>query len=457
MEDNYSWGITPAEKASAMLCMEKAMGDGASACRLTLNKSLANMVSILDGQVDKIASSADKSLTVNLFADGRYGTFSTNDLSPDGIGCFVSRAIDIVRNIAPDGCRRLPGRERICTTARTGLELGLCDGAFPSVSPQKRIEMARISAEGAFSSLPAGLKPLSSETAYTDSVSDCLVLDSEGLECRHIETSYETDSETTLLTPSGERVSGTWWDAAPKLEDFRYEGCAAKASARAAAMASPGTLEGGRYRMVVENDVASRLLTPVLAALGGFAIQQKNSFLKDALGRKVFPEGLYVEDSPLEHGRPGSRLFDSEGTASSRAGIISGGVVERFFINTYISAKTGLPPTIEDAIRPAVAPFLGGRCRERVSLEEILDACHDGIYVTGFNGGNCNSATGDFSYGVEGFAIRNGKIDFPVREMLITGNMISLWNNLLAAGSDWRPCSVRRIGTLAFDGVSFSS
>ena len=34
----------------------------------------------------------------------------------------------------------------------------------------------------------------------------------------------------------------------------------------------------------------------------------------------------------------------------------------------------------------------------------------EGILVTGFNGGNSNPATGDFSVGVEGFYVKNGEI-----------------------------------------------
>ena len=50
-----------------------------------------------------------------------------------------------------------------------------------------------------------------------------------------------------------------------------------------------------------------------------------------------------------------------------------------------------------------------------------------GIVVTGFNGGNCNGSTGDFSYGIDGFLIENGKIIHPVNEMNITGNMKQFW------------------------------
>ena len=92
-----------------------------------------------------------------------------------------------------------------------------------------------------------------------------------------------------------------------------------------------------------------------------------------------------------------------------------------------------------------------------ISLEDILKRCGSGILVTGFNGGNCNPVTGDFSFGVEGFAFSRGKVTHPVREMLITGNMIELWNSLTAAGTDARSSARWQIPSLAFENVSFSA
>lgn len=87
----------------------------------------------------------------------------------------------------------------------------------------------------------------------------------------------------------------------------------------------------------------------------------------------------------------------------------------------------------------------------------MLALCGSGILVTDFNGGNCNSATGDFSYGVEGFVFENGEIKSPVSGMLITGNMKELWSNLLVAASDPMDGFSRQVPTLAFDDVTFSA
>ena len=53
--------------------------------------------------------------------------------------------------------------------------------------------------------------------------------------------------------------------------------------------------------------------------------------------------------------------------------------------------------------------------------------------------------------------IQGGKRVHPVREMLITGNFLTLWNNLLAAADDARPCLSKLVPTLAFANVDFSA
>jgi PmbA protein len=168
----------------------------------------------------------------------------------------------------------------------------------------------------------------------------------------------------------------------------------------------------------------------------------------DKAGMKVFPDCLTVLDCPRSAGETGSRLFDSEGVATQEFPIIDKGVITRYFVNTYIAGKTGMAPTVEDATRPKVVPF--GGCKTR---DDLLRKIGNGILVTGFNGGNSNSSTGDFSYGIEGFAFEDGRITHPVREMLVTGNFIDLWNHLVATADDARLCMSKLIPTLAFQKI----
>ena len=89
-------------------------------------------------------------------------------------------------------------------------------------------------------------------------------------------------------------------------------------------------------------------------------------------------------------------------------------------------------------------------------LEGLLADIDRGILVTGFNGGNSNGATGDFSYGIEGFLVEKGSLVRPVAEMNITGNFKNLWQNLVAVGNDADLSRSWRMPSLVFDRVDFS-
>jgi PmbA protein len=90
------------------------------------------------------------------------------------------------------------------------------------------------------------------------------------------------------------------------------------------------------------------------------------------------------------------------------------------------------------------------------SREEIQRNVKRGIFVTGFIGGNSNSTTGDFSFGVSGMLIENGVLVRPVYEMNISGNMKDFWNELFEIGNDPYPYSDARTPTLHFRNIQFS-
>lgn len=475
--------LTAEEILVAEKCLEKSLALGADKVRITLNKSLMELFGTLNGELDKVNHCLDRSISVCLFVDGKFGSFSTNRLVESELDDFLKKAIATVRMLAEDPCRDLPDPSRTAKNAVTGKELGLYDETYPALTSDERLKMA---IEASIFKKHCGEGLISEEGEYSDSIFDSLVLDSNGLRCRHTETSFEYGVEVTVQDADGNRFSGYWWGATPMLKDLNISDCGETAFKRAMSQIGPVKIESGKYSMVIDSEVASRLVTPVLNALGGYSLQQKNSFMLDSLEKKMFPEWLNIWDRPVSVGETGSRLFDSEGVATAETPIIENGVVKEYFINTYISKKMGVDPTIEDATRPVVlpcfAPSVAGKVTssvaepveatgeddriadtsassvtEAIGKEELMRIVGEGILVTGFNGGNSNSATGDFSFGVEGFLFKDGKIVHPVREMLITGNLLTLWNNLLAAGNDARFCKSKLIPTLAFGNVDFSA
>lgn len=424
--------------------LDMARQAGAEKARATLCRSEEDLVATLNGEVDRVTHCVDSSLSFALFADGRFGSFSTNKLDPASLRDFLESSVKTVRTISKDECRDLPDPRRCCSKAITGDELGLTDCRRESMTPEERIRMALDA-----SVYRDGI--LSEEGEYSDSIYKTVVMDTDGVLCLHSETSFDYGVEITI-EEDGEKYSGYWWDSASHLDALDARSCGEKALARSRAQVGSDAVPGGRYNMVVDSEVASKMVSPVLRALNAFSIQQNNSFLVDSLGKRPFPEGLTIMDLPHIKGQTCSKLFDSEGVATVETPIIRSGEVCEYFVNTYMSRKLGIAPTVEEATRPKVLPWP----ESGLGRSEILKICGNGILVTDFNGGNSNPVTGDFSYGIEGFLFENGKVSRPVSGMLVTGNFLSLWKKLIAAGDDARDCMSKLIPTLAFADVDFS-
>ncbi len=471
----FAYAISEKEKAIADRSVEMALAAGASAAQVTLDKAQTELIAHLDGELDNVRRTGDRALTFKLFVDGRYGVFSTNRIDDENLGDMLRRAVENVRLLAPDPFRRLPDIADTAKDAIRGDEMELCWEGYDSVTGEQKIGIAKgtsVYAEAGRGDIPEGLgtasgwKLISEETEYNNTFTDTYLTDSNGTRCRQMETSFEICSQCTVEDASGNKFSGLWWDydIRPSFPDPKR--CGWEAVRQAVMQIGASARKSGRYTMVVDRRVAGKLAAPVFKALEGRAIQQKSSFLVGTLDTGVFGDGLTIIDRPREKGKCGSILFEQDGRACLDRDIITEGVVREYFISTYMSGKMGVPATSDTANRPVLLPYVSGdkaltdrlRTGEAgLGLEGILKLSGDGILVTGFNGGNCNDATGDFSYGIEGFRFKDGVITSPVESMVITGNMISLWNSLAAAGTDPMNGMSRQIPTLAFGDVVFSA
>jgi len=438
--------ITDKELALVRKVLGHSQKCGAQKARATLSISAEDLVATLNGEVDKVTRCYDSSLSLALFVNGRYGSFSTNKLDWDSLEDFIGKAVETAGMLAPDGCRDLPDPSRCCRDAVTGNELDLMDTFYSEITPEIRMQTAI-----AASVFGSDGRIISEEGEYSDSIYDTVVMDTNGLCCRHCENSFDYGVEITI-EEDGEKYSGYWWDSSSRFSELKVAECGQRALGKAIGQIGSKPAPTGKYNLVLDSECASKFISPILRALNGFSIQQNNSFLRESLEKKLFPEGLTIIDTPRIKGQTCSKFFDSEGVMTYDCDIVRSGVVKRYFLNTYMAAKLGMEPTSEEATRAKVLPWP----KAGLDRSSIMEMCGDGILVTDFNGGNSDPATGDFSYGVEGFLFEGGKLVRPVSEMLVTGNILTLWGSFIAAGDDARKCMSKLIPTLAFAKVDFS-
>jgi len=436
--------ISSENKKLTLWAMDFALKNGCQAARVTLYNSASNSFEIRDMKMDRLQQATENSLVIHLFVDGRFGSFSTNRLDKNELEKLIRNGIESTRFLAEDKARTLPD---VSLYYKGGLpDLKLFDKKIDAIQTDDKIALAKSVCN---EMMGKDSRVISTNSSYSDEMDSTYMIASNGFEGESSGSSFSISASVSIKGDGDARPESYWYDSSLYYDTLIKEGIGKKALERVLRKLGQKKTNSGKYMMVVDNMNSSRLLSPVIDALYGSSIQQKNSFLLDKQDQKIFGEKMTLMDEPHLVETPGARYFDNEGVATKLMPVIEKGILNNYYINTYIANKMGIKQTIS-------SPSVLTMDMSDNNMDALIATVDKGILVTGFNGGNCNSSTGDFSYGIEGFLIENGKQTQPVSEMNVTGNMITLWNNLIKVGNDPRSFSSWRIPSLLFDEVDFS-
>jgi PmbA protein len=436
--------ITKKYKDLAKWALQYALDKGCSDARVAIFTGTDNSFEYRDTQLDKLEQSSENGMTVHLYVDGKYSSYTTNRLEKEELEKFISNGIETTRYLAQDEFRKLPDPGRY--SKGDGKGLGIYDESVEKISVDEKLTLIKDCVNEVYQT---DERLISVSAGYSDGTSNSYVVTSNGFEGETATTYFSLMAETAMKGEGDARPSSYWYDTTVFWKDLQKKDIGKTAYERTLRKLGQEKIETGVYKMLVDNLSITRLLSPLVSALYGNAIQQKSSFLIDKLEQKIISDKITVIDDPHIPNARGARWFDGEGVATQKFNLIENGVLKRYYIDTYNAGKLGVEPTIQS---PSILTLkLGDK-----NFDQLLANLDKGIWITGFNGGNSNSTTGDFSFGIEGFLIENGKAIKPLNEMNITGNLLMLWQNILEVGNDPRTLSTWRIPSVLFDAVNFS-
>lgn len=423
--------------------IEHALKSGANQVSVNIYENRSNNIEIRDQKIDSLKESNQSGLSISLYVDKKYSSHSTNRMKKEELLKFVDEAINATRFLAEDEFRTLPDPELYYKGG--GPDLATFDPKLDSVDAKTKINLASQALNEAYGK---DERIISVSSYYSDSITNSVMVASNGFRGDSGNTNVSLAVTVSLKSPTG-RPNDYWNENALSLDSLKTTDIGKKALERVINKIDPKKIISGKYSVVVENRVAGNLIYPLYNALQGSSIYQKQSFLVGKQNKPIASELLTAFDEPLIKSGFGSRLFDYEGLVSVRRPIIEKGVLRNYFIDNYYGRKLGMKPTSGSSSN--VLFSTGSR-----SMDEIVNSLRKGVLITGFIGGNCNGSTGDFSYGIEGYFIQDGKIVHPVNEMNITGNMNKFWFNLAEVGIDVNENSSNKIPSMRFENVDLS-
>jgi PmbA protein len=434
IEDKYS---------IAKWAMFHALKCGADQAGVSMEDNNSSRVEVRDEKIDRLEEANRNSMRIRLYVDNRYSSISTNRINRNELSRFIEEAITGTRYLSEDEFRSLPDPGLYYTGG--GTDLKTLDEAFSSVDPKDKIDHAFAVEKEV---LGKDERIISVTASYRDSMSGNVMVTSNGFE-GDARNSYYSLVASVSVRSGDARPESYWYESSIFHDALVKKGIGEEALRRALNKLGQKKIRSGKMPMIVENRLAGRTLDPLISALNSRSLQQKNSFLVGMKGEQVGSGLLNLVDDPFIISGRGSRYFDSEGLATKKRTIFEKGMLKDYFIDTYYGKKLEMEPTSGETTNLVFQPGIK-------DLEGLVADVDRGILVTGFNGGNSNGTTGDFSYGIEGFLVENGKLTQPVSEMNITGNFKDLWLNLAAVGNDVYTGSSWLVPSLVFDKVDFS-
>ncbi len=434
----------PALEAVIADLLKLARAKGASDAEAGASTQTGLGVTVRLGEIETLEYQRDRGLGVTVYFGQRKGSASTSDFTPAAIADTVDKACSIARFTAEDDCAGLP-EERVIARHYPDLDL-----SHPwAIGPEQAIELARrceatalavdkrvTNSEGAMLSTHRGLRVYGNTRGFLGGYPST----SHSLSC------------AVLASANDEMQRDYWYTAARDarlLEEAEAVG--RKSAVRAVERLGSRKIATTRAPVLYVPELARGLLRSFVGAVSGASQYRKSSFLLDAVGHMVFPAFFNIAERPHIPGALGSSPFDSEGVTTRDRDLVAGGVLKGYVLDTYAARKLGLETTGNAGgvhnllIEPGANDYN--------ALVRLMDR---GLIVTELMGQGINLVTGDYSRGAAGFWVEGGRIQFPVHEVTIAGNLKDMLRGIVAVGNDVDLRGAIRSGSLLIDAMTIA-
>ena len=417
----------------------EARRSGVDQAEVAVSHDIGLAATVRLGDVENLEYTNDRGIGITVYCGSRKGSASTSDISRDAIREAVGKACTFANYTAEDKYAGLADADRMCTEvpdldldhpwnldATAAIELALaCEAS--ALGHDKRIS----NSEGATAWTNRGVRAYGNTHGFVGSYAKT----SHSLSC------------AVLGVADGDMERDYYYSSARDPADLESaENIGVKAATRALQRLGARKIKTTRAPVLFTPELARGFMGHAIGALSGSAQYRRSSFLLDAVGEKIFPEFINIEERPHIPKGMASAPYDGEGVATYDRDIVTDGVLQGYVLSSYSARRLGLETTAN----------AGGAQNLNVpgnvaGLEALLADMGTGLLVEELIGQGVNTVTGDYSRGAVGHWVENGEISYPVHEVTIAGNLRDLYARIVAVGRDQDLRGGIRCGSILVD------
>jgi len=400
-----------------------------------LSQVESTSIEVKEQQIDCFTTAQSMAVSLRVLKDSRIGFSYSTDFSPESLCQIISNALISAENSSPDALNGFPDQSVELPV------LDVLDSTYNTIAKEAKIERLKQIERDAFS-LDKRITKVR-KSAYYEQEGRRQLINSHGLNLSHRDTLFTT---SIVVVAEEDEDSQVGWDFDFNrfYADLHTDTLGASASNMALSLLGARPVSTFRGPVVLDNSVGYQFLGVLAQSFLAESVQKKKSLLQGKMHKTIFSDKLTISDDGLYPGGMATAPFDGEGALKQSTPLVEEGVLVNFLYDTYCGKK-GKTNTTGNSSRGSSKspPHLG--CSnlyiQKGSLDQndILSQVDKGLFVNEVMGiHTANPISGDFSLGVNGFLIEGGKKTSPVKGMALAGNIVDLFKNITAIGSDLR-------------------
>ena len=390
-----------------------------------------------DGKVEHLTSGRDRGAGIRVIVGDTTGFAHTADLSEAGLAGAAEAAAAAARS-GGGGVREVALTRQVAPRAYDVR-------VYPEdVAKARKVELLGRADEAARSVAPS----ISQVTArYGDSRRRILIANSEGLltEDDQVRTLF-----SVLSVAAGDTGMQTGYQTLGRTVGFELfdtydvEDLAREASQRAVVKLAARPAPSGTMPVVIGPGGGGVLFHEACGhGLEADLVAKGASVFAGRIGQRVAdPRVTLVDDGTMAE-EWGNFAVDDEGSLATRNVLIEDGILTDYMWDLLRSRKEGRPRSGNGRrqsykhlpmVRMTNTYLMAGPDEP----DDIIASTPTGVYVAHLGGGQVNTATGDFVFGMtEAYLIEDGKITEPIREGNLIGNGPDVLASIDAVGHDF--------------------
>jgi PmbA protein len=426
------------------LALDEARNLGVDQAEVAASQDTGLSATARLGDVENLEFTNDRGIGITVYKNSCKGNASTSDISPAAIREAVAKACSFATYTAEDQYSGLADADLMAT------EMADLDLDHPwDIDANQAISLA-IESENAAMAFDKRISNSEGATVGTNRGTRAYG-NSHGFMGSHSRTSHSITCVVLAETDgamqrdyhyTSSRVAGNLDDAAS---------VGVTAAEKTVARLGAQKIKTTNAPVLFIPELSRGFIGHAIGAIAGGAQYRRSSFLLDAVGEKIFPDFVQIQERPHIPQAMASRSYDGEGVATYDRDIVTDGELRSYILSSYSARRLSLKTTANaGGAQNLIIPG------SDTDLNALIAEMGTGLIVEELIGQGVNQVTGDYSRGAVGHWVENGEIQYPVHEVTIAGNLLELYKRIAAIGNDQDPRSGMRCGSLLVEEMTIA-